>query len=132
MKINKKSWHYKAISKSGFTPSKSLCMYFWQIPLITLFFAGLLFIAFALFALLSNMVGFALSFFGLIGSDESWYLYSSGLGVAGFFISFVIAFVWACLSAIDFFAKRLKQPSLMREYISAKKQKICPILEFED
>ncbi len=132
MNIKKTSWHYRAIVKFGFTPSKSLCMYFWQIPLIGLFFV----FAFAagLALAFSTAHAFAVPIALLMGSKTSLGAeINSGLVAVVFFWWVLVGMIAYDVCKVKFPRKKTKKkPSIITEYVKAKKQKICPIIEFKD
>ncbi len=135
MKINKKSWHYKAISKLGFTPSKSFCMYFWQIPLIGMYL--IVAIAIGVLAICATLNAVLAPIAFMFAWDGYFELAFEGDRVGAELLAGVVWFLYVLFGRAIYrhhhpvgFAK--KEPSIIVEYIKAKKQKICPILEFED
>jgi len=104
MKIRKSAWHYKLITKTweGYSP-KTLCGYFWIV-------CGTL-----LVWILLGSVGILISPFLLTG----WGLY----------------ILWNEISTKRKIRntfkepKEPKDPSLVRAWISAKKQRVCPLIQ---
>lgn len=144
MKISKDSWHYKALTqklllidgKSKYQVSKSLCGYFWQMVWRIASVFGIY--AFALSPLVfwatllleipdQGFLHVALTFFGVFASC--------------FYAFFGIA--WVCVVLLENVINPLvdklslrrhgdKQPNIFTEYVKAKKDKVCPVLEFTD
>lgn len=139
IKINKNSWHYKVVNfgcTSNNDISNNLCTYFWQFVRgcgigCALLLGVILFIVFASFVIGSLFVPLdvseavvamiiwiviALSFKDVIihhfGSDH-WLKRD----------------VFKNLKSKD--GQTNRKPSIIKEYLKAKKQKICPIIEFE-
>ncbi len=130
MKISKSSWHYKLIKRYEEEPANNLCVYFWQVVLgllIPVFIIGA--VSFIIFFIISDTLIFMS---GVIG-----------------FILFVLFLVYVGLPLYDKYIepfynkyikrepkplkpKKDKKPNLTIEYLKAKKQKICPILEWEE
>jgi fucose 4-O-acetylase-like acetyltransferase len=56
--------------------------------------------------------------------------------VSGVIVVFIMAFiVHVFMAIVGYFNRKQKhnhEPSLVKEYIKSKKQKICPIIEFKD
>ncbi len=137
IKINKESWHYKLV-KFGQTNeheiSNNLCTYFWQsvkgvllgmfgIVIVTLIGSTFLYMLAAPFMSLllpESIFAFILCiFYGVIIMKVA--------------IESISEDHWL---AIDVFAKfkskeKERKPSIIKEYLKAKKQKICPTLTFE-
>lgn len=119
MKIKRKSWHYK-ISNFGADYEKTndnICRYFWR------------------------LIGkCAITVFGTLGGIVLILAYFT----SHYWISTTIAVLWACLTvalpilAIWFLREKLgKSPemphgSIVVEYIKAKKEKVCPLIEYTD
>jgi hypothetical protein len=119
MKVKRKSWHYK-ISNFGDSFEKSndnLCRYFWRLigkcALVVFGTLGGIFLTIAFFA-------------------------------SPYWISVTIIVLWVCSSvilpvlAVWFLREKLgKSPempygNLVVEYMKAKKEKVCPIIEYTD
>lgn len=123
MKVKRSSWHYRLTTKFSDDIEfygRNLCRYFWRVvgSLCILFF-GLLCLA------------------ALVLLASVWFLdpfWASNTIVAGF----ILLAVFLPLLAISllrwkFGIVRGPQPSpLIVEYLKAKKQKICPEIEFID
>jgi len=135
--INKESWHYKLVkfgTDKEYDISNNLCIYFWQC--VRGFLFGVLAIALTLLFIWG--LGFALTapFRSLLPHETivaCIFCVAYGLlffKVAGDSVS---TDHWL---AIDVFAKlkreeKERKPSIIKEYLKAKKQKICPTLTFE-
>lgn len=137
MKIKKTSWHYQVASlTTNGQPSNSLCIYFWQV-------VGSVFVAIPL----SILAILALIF--LLTLPFTQYLFTSKppltvTVIIGAFEILLLADV--LLSSMKKrrgmgMFKYLKHqaptfsndspPSLFRSWLRAKKDKVCPLLEFE-
>lgn len=157
MKIKRTSWHakfYKAIYVANTLPT-NLCPYFWKLVLavITLpitsvsllgrcrsfgerfswlfaaaFIEGIIF---AVGLLLSMM-------FGLISSTSkvNWheFLIANGMGIAGCAAIALIGYLCEMLSKRNYKTAKVKekQPNILVEFVKAKKNKHCPMIEWED
>ncbi len=156
MKISKNSWHYKMLKQGAFgcfnhyKPSNSLCLYFWQVAFqigalfLWLPLMGFLFVSvFAVGPLLLVATWFLAG--ELLTSHEAMMqilpemlapLIAAGVIGLILYAAAIVAFSCAGLSILS---KKIRanqvvdsKPSLVIEYVKAKKQKICPILEFTD
>lgn len=113
MVIRKDSWHYKlyewSFSIRQCPPAQTnLCAYFWRV------LGGSLFLA-----MMFGVCGFILGGVGVM-------LYkfpAETLGVLG-----IVALIIGLLSLIS--VCRESEPGLIRSYIRAKKDKVCPIVTF--
>lgn len=150
MIIKESSWHYKAMEFVDIKHSKSLCIYFWQLMLllpIKVAFAlvVLTFFLGAGFAVLSAAVSplivpffFPEAMFNASDDLTGWTEYFSvtfAMGVFGWFIASLfgifkliqLGFRWLAGRPI----KNASEPTLVGEYIKAKKEKVCPRIRFE-
>lgn len=140
MKVNKNSWHYKLLTEnfcfiSGWEEwhiSNSLCLYFWQVMFRLVSGLGLGLIA------TSPLVFWGTLLLGLHPSDLVFFgRLLVGLGI---FVTFALTAVGALASIVyagEFIRDKLprkeykeKESNLFVEYIKAKKNKLCPIIEF--
>lgn len=118
IKVNRKSWHFRLtdlwFSYLGKSDS-NLCKYFWEVVLsvfISLFVVG-------------AVVGFITIV--VIHWQET------------FLVGLATCFIWVPLVAIFYLRQtgiktQIENPeriNLLSEYLQAKKEKICPIVEFE-
>lgn len=126
MKINKNSWHYRFWRKSFDYPSEApltidLCRYchriFWRLIGISFLVAGTAYVALVLLYLLLYMglwrnTGVALSCIGAIGLViGAIQLYSRWLNIP---------------------VKPVESQGLVTNWLSARKQQVCPVIEFSD
>lgn len=143
MKLSKDSWHYKALTqkllfiegKSEYAVDRNLCGYFWQVVWRILSVFGIY--AFALSPLVfwttllleipdQGFLHIALTFFGMFASC--------------FYAFFGIA--WLCIPLTNHviipIAERVfpedteEKVNIFTEYVRAKHDKVCPVLEFTD
>lgn len=136
MEISKKSWHYRLNDsfRSGFDyQTQSLCWYFWS----TMFFSFLTLIGSTVFliSLLSPIFVFTGLFrffeitpfwFGLLDVGVTIFLIVNGI------LLFIMGLVWITVLNDTGYFKKDTVPGLIVSYLSAKKNKVCPILEFKD
>lgn len=138
MKVNKNSWHYKVLSEKfcfmggwdEWNISSSLCVYFWQVVfrLFTGVGLGLL--------VLSPFFSWTLIILDLTFSS----ILGALLTVMGLLVTFAAPFLGTLFVVVcvgEFIKNKLprreykeKEPNLIVEYIKAKKNKVCPIIEF--
>ncbi len=127
MKVSKRSWHYRLnnwFSGGGYQP-RDLCSYFWRTVGVAIF--PLLVIA-AIGVLITAVVLVIMAFI------DDWL---QTLITLGAMVGVVIAYVLLVLG-IGRGVKKvgLKRPrfkdSLIGQYTSAKKRRICPLIELEE
>lgn len=149
MIVDVNSWHYKMAKEwvgDLDYPSNNLCGYFWEVV------AGILktisiaiafsFIMLSLgFIVVSPLVALFNMFFGFLDAESGVY---EAVHMATVFILiagpyFVVDWLGKRASSLpaSFNRKRVpketpKKPNLLFEYLKAKKQKICPIIEFKN
>jgi hypothetical protein len=146
VKINVDSWHYKMLAnrfmflppKDGYNISRSLCGYFWQV--VFRFFTGLA----VPLILLSPLVAIPTIELGLEPTTFLW-LAMAAVGLvasAGGALMLAVALSLGTLALIGEALSRISnkiqklggdeptRPNLAVEYIKAKKNKVCPVLEF--
>lgn len=129
MIINKNSWHYRLWSwtytnslEDKYPPSKTnLCSYVQRIVGIPLFY--LLLFSFIITIVLGILVGIG------IVEYEAWSIHPYRSLVGHLVIALLIGIVIGSV-----FWRETSNPTLvvMREYVSAKKQGICPLIEFNE
>jgi hypothetical protein len=135
MKISMKSWHYRLIRFVGWNPPRSLCGYFWAVvfaPLKAVVYASG-FLLVALFAL-----GPIAQFF--VDGSHAWAFFGGALDI-GLLTALLIHLVTerryqerharimrGDLSDLE---RKPREPSLLLEWLRAKHQKFCPMLEFD-
>ena len=142
MIINKSSWHYETLTEDfffveGWNPSRSLCLYFWQVMFRLGMGVGICMMATSpLVFLMVEASGYLPETFGVVVA--LW-----GLMGCVILILCGIAFILLFLAGVMYLLKKLKSryfpkkddtptESLIVSYIKAKKNKICPMLEFKE
>ena len=156
MEISKDSWHYKLIKEwdndlawdlNHRPTSVSFCKYFWCVLwcfpkilatlLVLVFLAACVFFGFMLF------VVYPLNFF-LIGLFDIVLLEDTGaFGIVGLSIILlavsiigIVETLMGNIKGVPAYLKRTsvkeKKPSLLWEYIKAKKAKVCPLVTLKD
>ena len=141
MKIKKDSFHYKVVAVwSDCKPSTSLCLYFWQVVFLSVFLVtkmtifGLVLVAVAAACLFFAGALIALPFGWLVSEVPPWYLSDSMVASANTVI-WVLLLGGCGLSLLVFLGALVKNswkmPELLKAYLKAKKEKVCPVLEFE-
>lgn len=143
MKISRSTWHYNLIEDGlfwigGWVPSKSLCIYFWQV--VGMLLTGVVEIMAAVSPIVA-IIGFG---FDYLPEEMLWRVpYVLWACFGAICIGVAALFVFACTVAlicegVKLAVKKIwiKKPSssstdLVYSYIKAKKDKVCPILEFE-
>lgn len=156
MKVTKKSWHYKLATSVNTDVSYqlkhdypvSLCQYFWSVVVagVGWFIMGW----FALFLSWAFLTPLATFFVAFTGTDLgiSFLAFSSKLGLGIFplfwvLIPLIVGAVewlngnikfapdWMKLN-IQRSPNKEKKPSLIVEWVKAKKAKVCPLVEVSD
>lgn len=132
MKISRNSWHYRAVDCffSAFGISESLCLYFWQVVVSVILSVGIALMGVGVILSLLLLTVYPVAQLWL-GTDPVTAL-SSGM--------------WWCFLGLAFrqYLKeedKLGKPlleetehesnSLLVQYLKAKKEKVCPTIEFE-
>ena len=145
MKVHKNSWHYRLLTGDIFgiqgvnswNVSSSLCLYFWQVVFMLLWKGVALFFL-TPFVINSLLILPLVSTLGLITTGVI-VQGDTGLTVLVMELIVIIVFVivLAGLSLYTFLKDKTdladvveKDPNLFVEYIKAKKNKLCPIIEF--
>lgn len=133
MKISKKSWHYRFLRAQRYAVPTSLCPYFWAV----VFEALKMLVIGAILIALAAIVAMIL-FVTPIGYmfDASW-VTEKEMGASVAFWAMII--IMATVEGTRRFYRRLRQkraatpkePNIVTAYIKARKEKICPTLEFE-
>lgn len=161
MKIKRTSWHakfYKAIYVTDTLPT-NLCPYFWKLvlavitlPITSVSFFGkcyrfadrfswlaiTIFIEHVVFA-----IGLCFSLmFGLVPIKGLFtfhdFLIANGMGIVGVAGIALIMFTWCKVAEYNdrrmakVKAPKVKQPNVLVEFVKAKKNKHCPMIEWED
>jgi hypothetical protein len=136
MKISTQCWHYKYLTRNTFNlfpefePSNSLCKYFWQIPVKIV-----MDVAFSL-ACVVVATPIALLPVGMISMFFTDSELLSGFGVAGWMFTIFVG----CTYLLFFLQEKIsevgeklanREGDLLPSYIKAKKDKVCPRIDFE-
>lgn len=138
MNVSTSSWHYRLVDGLGWVHRKSLCLYFWQVV-----FAMLIAIALAILIPVSLLIVVVFvpacvgkliySFFDIAAPASNLvritYFTLTGYGL--FLLVFVVALFELWLRQKNKSAPK-KPDGLLASYIKTKKQKICPVINFED
>ena len=68
-----------------------------------------------------------------------WIVYLYGLMITFFCVSVLIVIIYVCVKIGDIFEKiqdkrhyTKRKPNIIKEFIKAKKEKLCPMIEWED
>ena len=124
MKISKSSFQYKMV-KWMFTPSRDLCIYFWQCVCAWCMAT----------AVIAMIIGFfVLPYVLAVYPDPSQapvimqVLYF--FGIFPWSLLVVIPLGYCCHRIISVFDNT--NPNVVGEYIKAKKDNVCPRIDFED
>ncbi len=141
MKISKDSWHYRLFCRANVMPSSSLCIYFWQAVFlltqnILLAIAGLFIVSIGLspLALLfdvdvpANVVSTSILFWIAI-------LICVAVVVVPETVRKSLMLIGRAKNKVRVYAmpdEKPKEPSLVTEWLKAKKDKVCPVIEFKD
>jgi hypothetical protein len=138
MKISKQSWHYKA--NLWDYPHNNLCQYFWQVALSI----GVRIVGWGLLLLAGFICLFILSYPFLIGfnvAEVTFNMHMMISSIVGWLISMTLVGYYIDYRYYDNRlvkylkrrkkAKENKEPGLVGAYLKAKKEKICPVLEFK-
>jgi hypothetical protein len=142
MNINKNTWHYKLLRDAPllnpWTPSSSLCVYFWQVVarILCLTVASIVSVSLvtALFMIiLSPVITLVVYFIGQVTNE--------GLNLWAFtgVVVIILLLLELLVHGLDTLVKYLrhraytakpKAPNILTSYIKAKKEKVCPIITF--
>ena len=129
MKIRKTAWHYNFYNFSfehgahGAPEKTSLCLYFWRT-------------VFGMFKILFIVVAVLVILFSIGAVIYNWPLASLGGGAVGA-VCILTVHYWSRMR--NYVNKTLyrtvdeveeREPGLLRSYLKAKKDKICPLIEF--
>lgn len=135
MEIDSNSWHARVYQKYGKSNQPTLCQYFWRVilgaPLEWAFNPDRSSRPFASLALLLIASSTLMS---IASGDPWWY----GTVILLIIITGAVVFtgigIGACHLADKLITRKDRQSSqpLTRSYISAKKNKVCPYIEFTE
>lgn len=152
MKISKDSWHYRTLTDGlfwldGWVASNSLCLYFWQVFFRLLMGFGIAMVATSplVFYIVGVMELYAPEHMALILLLLPWVVCGLVVSVVGgvivamlciglvfYAIGSLLSWLWGVSPLNKYIKKAENRPSIIVEYVKAKKDKVCPILEFED
>ena len=120
MKINKNSWHYKyaRLIRQGPMP-ETLCGYVTGTFGLTLLVLFLVFLFFTLTIAPIMVFGFD-------------YEPLRALGEGGLIMDFMMLFWGVIFLVIYLYNKCTENNNIFFEYLRAKKDKVCPLIEYED
>ena len=141
MKISTQSWHYKMVNKIFNYPSKSLCIYFWQIPYSAIVCAVC---GIVMLTVIVGMVGTVLVLLAQPVALNIWHVPVEDTLALGLLSTVVWGAVFKGLNEhfsaaswnkvlfkVKTKPRKEKKPSLLLAYLKAKKDKVCPLIEFE-
>jgi hypothetical protein len=142
MEINRNSWHYRLLKFSDTVPSTSLCLYFWQVALVVpikglvvAVFGSLLGVCLVTFLLLFAAPLATLLFFLIsdLPPSSDWVL----LNLLGAIIWLIPIVLFGEVAVKKILRNKEtnytpKEPNILLEFLKAKKEKICPLIQFVD
>ena len=131
MKVKSDSWHYKWLRFARWDEwdmPKSLCTYFWSVVLLAPLKIG------ALVAVIVILVG------GPLVTLVNWiYPFLSEkmahVPLAILYVELICILIFCLIFIKEKLEEKLskrKKTTLLGSYLSAKKQKICPLINYED
>lgn len=138
LKFKRSSLHYRFVRKFWSYPSTSLCKYVWQfifsvIGALTMLLMGLM----AAFIFVGVPIGHILTATGIYDFGVQWkdaigpYIIWGtvlAMGVGALTVRGIREYKWRNRHKV----KPEKEPNLFVEFVKAKKEKVCPIIKFED
>ncbi len=117
MKVKRNTWHYWFYKLAcGHWPPRrtNLCAYFWK----TVLGLGMTTLAITLAVAFMVLIGF-----GFYNHTAIAFMILGGIvGIVGF--------IFLCVYLNDVYQD--SEPGLVRLYVKAKKDKVCPLIEFEE
>lgn len=148
--VRKSSWHYRLLD--GYSPihiASNVCTYFWQVVIWTasvIILVPSTIVAVVLppvllylgdpaleqLAELSNIVELWIMICSVIGI-VAWFLAAGALTL--FILGTIVRLIVGLFPDRDPFDERrvpTKEPGLFRQWMKAKKEKMCPLIEFTD
>lgn len=144
MKIRKASWHYKAIAWCDWYPSTNLCTYFWQVVAACIMIVGVCigigligcFVLLVIGSFISLPVMCYLDYADIvpIGSVIEQYSFVKPiveLGVVSWVISMSVLCYLSVRRISRYVSNSPESDGLLASYAKAKKDKVCPMIEFE-
>jgi predicted membrane protein len=132
MIIKKTSWHYKLIQWFGHTPSDSLCPYVRQILLAFALSLFLIAIASCIFIVFVwNPLHVLAALMGIVSINANALM----IGLVAWAVYAIVGIVMGGKYLRKKYREKNpvveKEPNIVMAYIKAKKDKICPTLNFE-
>lgn len=137
IQISKTSWHYRLVARmnSDYVANRGLCAYMRNVMTSMMWltlFASI--ITFFVCFMLGGPIAFWLAYFDVIEMSKN----VKGFGIISQGIWLVCGAIFSVNAARDYLKARswkkgqnpTKKPSVFIEYIKAKKQKVCPNIEF--
>lgn len=118
VRIDRDSWHYRLLDKAELTVPDNLCGYFWKVAFIVALLIGAALMAVLVAAtLLSPILALFLD-----------YPFLERMRYAGGMLDLIVlGFAWWVYRD---HTKDLRKPSLVGQWVSAKKRHVCPLIEF--
>lgn len=137
IQISKTSWHYRLVARmnSDYVVNRGLCVYMRKVMTsmmwLTLFASIIIFFVCFMFG---GPVAFWLAYFDVIEMSKN----IKGYGIISQGIWLGCGAIFGINEAHEYLKERslkkgpkpTKKPSVFREYLKAKKQKVCPNIEF--
>lgn len=130
MKISEQSWHYRLLNFCNYTPQRSLCLYFWQVVwsvLTTTVAVCIMTILAALFLYMMAMP--VLAFLGVVTPGGYICVILWVVVLAGIFED-QIKNKYRDWQFREKKERKESEPNILSEWIKAKKNKVCPTIEF--
>ena len=144
MRISRNTWHYEAVSDGlfwldGVSPSRSLCLYFWQVVWALLKGVGVAMLVASPFVTMTwSVAAYSPEKLFMLVPYVVW-AFTGALCLAMAAILVFAGIVALICEGVKLVVKKAipkkankSTPSLAYSYIKAKKDKICPIIDFED
>ena len=126
MKISRRSWHYRLLRKLYMDVPDNLCAYFWKTVFVLLLIpAVIVSVCAVVFVALVPAIVFGAYLLG--------FPYYGDPVVISVIVGLVEVFILGCILREQIQTRTAfdppRPPSLVREYLMAKKQKVCPMIE---
>lgn len=138
LKFKRSSLHYRFVRKFWSHPSTSLCKYVWQFIFSVIgAITCILMAAMITFIFVLVPIGHILTAAGIYDFGVEWkdallpYIVWSCImatGVGALIVRGIREYKWRNRHKV----KPEKEPNLFVEFVKAKKEKVCPIIKFED
>ena len=125
VRINTSSWHYRLIYNSDFRVPGNLCAYFWKVVFLVVWY----------------IVASVVVFIGVFAALMAMLLPLFGVYIGAGLIATVVLYVMLGSILIDLYRETdhyraratnsTADANIAIEWVKAKKNKVCPMLEFE-